>query len=167
MNKLIGLCGYAQTGKDTLGKMLIEKEGYKRYAFADALKKEVRSMLRELVIRADFNNPEDKAKWRDFLVFWGAKRRQMDRNYWIDVLDILIDFNKPSVITDVRYLNEVEWIKEKGGEVYRIKREGYGPDNAEEEMSFSTIEANTNLPIIQNVEEHPEMMMYQLKRSEK
>jgi len=44
------------------------------------------------------------------------------------------------VITDVRYLNEVQWIIENGGVVYRIVRPGYGPANTEEASSFRAIE---------------------------
>jgi len=36
--KIVGLCGYAQSGKDTLTKMLVEKEGFERRAFADLMK---------------------------------------------------------------------------------------------------------------------------------
>lgn len=37
--KIIGITGYAQAGKDTLGKYIVENYGFTRYAFADALKK--------------------------------------------------------------------------------------------------------------------------------
>lgn len=38
MTTIIGLTGYAQHGKDTVGKVLIEEFGFTRFAFADPLK---------------------------------------------------------------------------------------------------------------------------------
>ena len=47
---IIGLCGYAQSGKDTVANILVEKYGYQRIAFADpirALLYETNPMLKE------------------------------------------------------------------------------------------------------------------------
>ena len=35
---VIGLTGYAQSGKDTLASILVERYGYRRVAFADAIR---------------------------------------------------------------------------------------------------------------------------------
>jgi dephospho-CoA kinase len=35
---IIGLSGYAQSGKDTVAKVLVEKYGYRRVAFADPIR---------------------------------------------------------------------------------------------------------------------------------
>jgi hypothetical protein len=35
---IIGLSGYAQSGKDTVGQLLVEKHGFTRFAFADYLR---------------------------------------------------------------------------------------------------------------------------------
>ena len=35
---LVGLSGYAQVGKDTVGKILVEKYGFERVSFADKLR---------------------------------------------------------------------------------------------------------------------------------
>lgn len=37
--------------------------------------------------------------------------------------------NVPVVITDVRFLNEADWIRSKDGIVIRVERPGYGPVN--------------------------------------
>ena len=68
---IIGLCGYSKVGKDTLCEQL---QNFERFAFADALKREVTVMLRAVGIEADLWG-EDKEEWRDLLVFWGRKRR--------------------------------------------------------------------------------------------
>lgn len=46
---IIGCCGYSQSGKDTIGKLLVEKLGFKRIAFGDALKKELDEYMRPQV----------------------------------------------------------------------------------------------------------------------
>lgn len=38
MHSIIGITGRKFNGKDTLGEYLVEHHGYKRFAFADALK---------------------------------------------------------------------------------------------------------------------------------
>ena len=141
---LIGLAGYAQVGKDTAAEALIE-QGFTRFAFADTLKREVNDMLRAVGFNVNFNEIEDKKFWRDLLVFWARKMRSIDRDYWITQLyqninlrnDNLVD--RGVVITDVRYMNEVEWVQEQGGKVVWIHRPGYYPANEEENMSFNVI----------------------------
>ena len=46
---IIGLMGYAKSGKDTITKTFIEDYGYQRVAFADNIKKEMNQYLKELV----------------------------------------------------------------------------------------------------------------------
>ena len=139
---LIGLAGYAQVGKDTAAEALIE-QGFTRFAFADTLKREVNDMLRAVGFNVNFNEIEDKRFWRDLLVFWGAKRRAISKDYWITQLEQDIHLRElvehDIVITDVRYMNEVEWVQEQGGKVIWIHRPGYYPANEEENMSFNVI----------------------------
>lgn len=139
---IIGLAGYAQVGKDTAAKVLIE-QGFSRFAFADILKREVNDMLSAVGIADNVHNEERKKFWRDMLVFWGAKRRAISRDYWVTQLEESIrNWNLVGhdiVITDVRYLNEVKWIQEQGGKVIWIHRPEYPPANDEESLSFYAI----------------------------
>lgn len=137
---LIGFTGFARVGKDTAAEALI-KEGFEQCAFADVLKEQCSQMLATIGLYPDFRDPQQKEEWRDFLVFWGRRMRQLDENYWIDKLveDIGGFRKRDIVITDVRYLNEVDFILQKGGSVYWIYRPGYGPANEEEEISFKKI----------------------------
>jgi len=63
---IIGLIGYAKSGKDTITKTFIEDYGYQRVAFADNIKKEMNQYLRELVCE-DINkhDNEEIGKLRD------------------------------------------------------------------------------------------------------
>jgi hypothetical protein len=134
---IIGLCGYSKVGKDTLCERL---QNYERHAFADVLKAQVTLMLKQVGIEADLWG-KDKEQWRDMLVFWGRKMRSIDRDYWVKQLYMRTgsDTEKRICITDVRYPNEVRWIKSKQGVVIGIDRPGYHPANEEEAISIREI----------------------------
>ena len=138
----IGLCGYARTGKDTAAAGL---DGFRRFAFADALKADAARALESLGIMAHWDSPVFKEQWRPFLVALGAGMRGIDPDYWVKRL--IYQFAARGVhpgdnvvISDVRYANEVRWILGRGGIVIRIDRPGYGPANDEEKRSFEEIE---------------------------
>lgn len=138
---LIGLTGYARAGKDTaaLGCAV----SFKRMAFATALKKDVENMLKASGIDpyADFSLEDCKIKYRPLLVAWGQIKRAEDPDYWIKKIKITpsIASVENIIITDVRYANEIEWIKEMGGKVILIARPEIGPANDEERKSFAEI----------------------------
>lgn len=57
---IIGLMGYAKSGKDTITKSFIDNYGYKRVAFADNIKKEMNTYLKEAVCK-DINQKDLEA----------------------------------------------------------------------------------------------------------
>lgn len=127
---LVGVMGYAQAGKDTFGKAL----GYHRIAFADALK--------ELALQSDPDIKywvEEKGwEWakarlpgcREFLQDLGVGARNvLGPNVWVDAAFLRYDPAVPTVVTDVRFPNEVEAIKGRGGVVVKVVREGHKPPN--------------------------------------
>ena len=144
---LIGLAGFARTGKNSFSDFLIEniKENFeprchfKATSFAYAIRQELDSFLIEkLNISAFTEDPKEKEIIRPLLVCWGTQimREQVDKDYWIKAIEKTIEINRKnnicSIITDVRFENEVLWIKEKGGTSLFIEREGVGPKNANE-----------------------------------
>lgn len=50
---IVGLAGFAQSGKDSVGKILTTKYGYKRLAFADALRKSLYNLNPVVTSRVD------------------------------------------------------------------------------------------------------------------
>lgn len=68
-------------------------------------------------------------KQRELLQWWGTEfRRNQDLNYWVDKLQAVIEEEKPAIalITDVRFPNEVSWIKSSIDNcVVRVDRLGY------------------------------------------
>lgn len=145
--KLIGITGFARSGKDTAyqrSKLILEKDGYQscRFAFADELKRESDPFLLEHVnISAFTENSEEKEIIRPFLVTYGTQiRRRLDENCWIKTIqDRVIEKlnqNYFVFITDVRFKNEAEWIKLNGGKLINISREGIKPANHEEHKQY-------------------------------
>lgn len=139
--RIIGISGLARSGKDTLFKFLSEKLKNKnissrRLAFADELKEECDDFLKKNIgISAFTEINTEKEIIRPFLVCYGTKvRRRLDKNCWINRLsDKLKSVNQDYVfITDVRYKNEIEWVKSQGGKTIHIERYGNIAPNEEE-----------------------------------
>lgn len=147
--KIVGLCGFSRVGKDTAAAHM---PGWKRFAFADPLKDDLRGLLKR--IGCNLANPEHKERARQLLVAWGAVARKFQPDFWIERLrDLVIDDlkdGKSIVVTDCRYKNEVEWIQGIGGKVVRIFRDGHGPANEEEERSIMEIDMTFRLPGVRN-----------------
>lgn len=127
MIKIVGLSGYAESGKDTAAAML---EGYEVKKFAGKLKKIAGIILN--VPEVCFELPEFKAQYlpewkmtvREFLQRLGtdAVRDNLDADAWVKALFTDLHHSSRWVITDVRFPNEAAAIKERGGVVVRIKR---------------------------------------------
>ena len=143
MKKIIGICGYARSGKDTFynrSSLHLESQNLEsvRYAFADALKEELDGLLTEYIgISAFSEKTEEKDIIRPLLVTYGTElRRKLNPNCWIEKIKdrVLLDAqqDKYVFITDVRFENEAQWIKSQGGKMVYIEREGVKPANGEE-----------------------------------
>ncbi len=147
--KIIGLCGYSRTGKDTAAANM---PGWTRFAFADALKEDLHSFADLLHVQISRFTPEEKEKFRPLMVAWGATARTFSPGFWIRRLRTAIDLFPPEnpkiVITDVRYRDEVDAIYRWGGKVVYIERPGYSPGNDEEKRSFKEIDVK--LPVVVN-----------------
>ena len=134
---IIGLSGYAQSGKDTVANILVSKYEFERVAFADA----IRSILWEMnpiVKDSGFTLQGvvnaygwDKAKImfpeiRRLLQELGvSSRASLDEDVWVNaVLRKVNDKTKKYVISDVRFENEAAIIKQMDGYLWRVKRPG-------------------------------------------
>lgn len=152
--KIVALCGFAQTGKDTAYWQLRALDpNWQRFAFADALKEDI-SFLPGLV---GYATPENKEALRDLYVAYGATTRHFDPDHWIHRLMRSIRAATPesgdmaAVVTDCRYTNEVRAIQEAGGLCVYISRPGYDAANAEERRSIKEIrERWPDMPTICN-----------------
>lgn len=148
---LIGLAGYAGAGKDTVGKILVDYYNFKRIAFADKVKElalridpticdnetfsdGVDVPLSWVVDRDGWETAKRSPQVRELLQRIGAGVRDvLDPDAWIDAaLCKYSPYGLDTVITDVRYPNELDVIRENGGVVWWIDRPGVGPVNDHE-----------------------------------
>ncbi len=137
--KIIGICGRAGSGKDEVARILAGF-GFKRAAFADALKREVElswgNWPPELPLQivqglgkfqgSDIHRKPTPEPIRKLLQFWGTNlRRAQNENYWVDQLESRL-LSSQSIsrwaIPDVRFPNEVTLIHALGGQVWLVKR---------------------------------------------
>lgn len=134
---LVGLVGYAQAGKDTFAGFL----GYRRIAFADALKAaalvanpfiiETADSLAKTVDHLGWEQSKKCPTVREFLQNFGMGiREHVGEDAWVDAAFKDYDPTVPTVITDVRFPNEIARIRSLGGIIVRIDRKGHAPVNA-------------------------------------
>lgn len=127
---IIGLGYRAQSGKDTVGRMLVQGYGFHRVGFADALK-DVCSYLCFGAIFPHVHHPDFK---QDFTPFGltggqlfqkvGVALREAVPGIWIDaahLLPKLVTYGSV-VVTDVRFPDEAKAIKDLGGILIEIRR---------------------------------------------
>jgi deoxynucleotide monophosphate kinase-like protein len=146
---LIGLLGYAQSGKDSAAQTLVE-EGFTRFAFADVMRDMLYALnpivipvdpdwgsdssrrVRDLVEERGWDNAKtDVAEIRQLMQRLGteAGRNILGENIWVDTTMAKARGYENVVITDVRFPNEANAITTAGGELWRIVRPGIGPVN--------------------------------------
>ena len=147
MTKIIGLCGSARSGKDTFFNFA-EKAKYpngvkcRRVAFADELKQDLNPFLMEKFnISAWTNDDNEKLLIRPIMVAYGEAMREVSNGkYWIQKIKSKLLNNMSngniSVITDVRYKNEIDFINTfPESKCLYIERIGVPPANEEERQN--------------------------------
>jgi hypothetical protein len=122
---LIGCCGYAKSGKDTFGNLMVEKLGFKRISFGDILKKDLDEHMRPQVFNDLLNNGTDikmedvnfssprsaeiKEILRPYMIWFGEIMKTTNGiHHWTNRALSEIGNSNKIVITDVRRLNELE-----------------------------------------------------------
>lgn len=130
--KLIGIMGYARSGKDTLGLVLRRLFSYKRIAFGDVL----RSLVDDYC--GDWGDVGTD-QYRSRLVAMGdALRRNLGANVLVDHIERKISqlpWGTRVVITDIRYPEEAVMVANRGGSLVRVTRPGVGPVHGEERLN--------------------------------
>jgi hypothetical protein len=140
---IIGLTGYAQSGKDEVAKILVEQYGYTRIAFADPIRNllyKTNPMLKEgyrvqgLVDAYGWDKVKvDYPEARDLLQQLGVAARELfGDDFWIkqSLNDLKLFGGENYVFTDVRFPNEAVAIRKyDNAQVWRIRRNGVLPVN--------------------------------------
>jgi dephospho-CoA kinase len=131
----IGLIGLAGSGKDTAAKALYEL-GYTRAAFADELK--------FLARKFGWTGEKDECG-RALLQDLGMAARKHDPYHWIAHVEKWTGHRNHVVYTDVRFQNEADYIRGKGGIIVRIVRPGQIAENHESELKQCEVAADIEI----------------------
>lgn len=141
--RIIGFTGLKGSGKDTAALAFIQR-GYVNVKFADPLKLMLRTLLEykgahpaliDRMIDGDLKEKQvgylDMKTPRHAMQTLGTEwgRHLMDQDFWVDTFMercAVILRDAPIVVTDVRFPNEVDAVKQMGGQVYRV----FSPDKA-------------------------------------
>ncbi len=137
---IVGFGHRARVGKDTAGNWLID-QGWERLAFADLVRQVLYTMdpvvdpvsteyyfcLKNMVDTMGWEMTKKNTEVRTLLQKLGHGLREiLDPGVWcrpvVKKAELLDEGGTDVVITDVRYMNEIEAIWRAGGRVYRIDR---------------------------------------------
>jgi len=168
---IIGLTGYAQSGKDTVAKILVENFGFIRIAFADRIRDLVFEMnpmidsvageprfLRDFITHYGWEEAKKNPHIRRILQTTGVgARKTFGEDFWVEQGIRQVDDTNSYVFTDVRFTNEAESIKMfEDSQIWRVKRIGVEAVNShvsEHEMDgYQVDQIFTNNGTIEDLE---------------
>lgn len=128
---IIGLSGKKHSGKDSTADIILQEVADNpnikaiKIAYAGNLKLEVSHAFGLSVEFIEIN----KEHFRPLLQAWGVLKRYLfGEDYWIKRLDKSINYITETgynliLITDVRFLNEFDYVKSRNGIVVRVLRD--------------------------------------------
>jgi hypothetical protein len=141
---IIGVVGFIGSGKGTAADILVEKHGFVKLSFADAVKDATaaifgwpRALLEGDTLESrEFRETKDEWWSKKFefdfsprlalqLMGTEAGRNVFHQDVWVHALERKAEMYKNVVIADVRFPNEIDWMRSKGGFAVRVQR---GPD---------------------------------------
>lgn len=138
---IIGLAGKARSGKDTLAGylkgFLKNKHGrvFELFAFADVLKTRCQMDfgLTDDQLWGDskeipderYKKPNSDGFWspREIMQSVGSFYRTINFNFWIKQLNDQLINKKDVIITDIRYVNEADFVRKLNGVLIKIVRD--------------------------------------------
>ena len=145
---IIGICGFIGSGKDTVADYLVNFHEFRRESFASTLKDAVaavfgwdRTLLEGRTKEAREWREQVDSWWAERLAmptltprwvlqYWGTEvcRRAFHDDIWIASLENKLRNSKDNVvISDCRFPNEIQSIRDAGGKIVWVQR-GELPD---------------------------------------
>lgn len=140
---IIGICGLIGSGKGTVADILVEKHGFQKLSFADALKDGVAAMFNwpRHLLEGD---TDESRTWREQEdPFWSkemgrivsprlvlqligteAMRVGFFDGVWVSIVKqkLVMHPDVDWVLPDTRFPNEIQMLKSVGGQVWRVRR---------------------------------------------
>jgi len=144
MTKIVGLLGFINSGKGTVATKLVENYNFRQDSFATSLK-DACSMIFDWPRHLLEGDTKESREWREIVDHWWSEklgiqnfspryalqiigtdvlRNNFHQDLWFLTLENRIRKNpeKPVVISDVRFPNEIEFIKKHNGTLLKINR---------------------------------------------
>jgi hypothetical protein len=142
---IIGLSGYARSGKDTIADYLVEHHGFVKLSFATPMREALYKLNPEITdlsgLVYGFRQAVDLFGWEEMKTYFPGYRGLMQRmgtevgrnmfgeNFWVEQALKQVERGQDVVFADTRFKNEALAIDELFGEVWRIERPGVNAAN--------------------------------------
>lgn len=148
-NRIVGLTGWAGSGKSSVAGILVGKYNFVRLRFAGPIKDMMRCLgltddeidgsLKESPCKV-LGGRTPRHAMQTLGTEWG--RQMISPTLWVDVLKGAVERNagKSIVIDDVRFNNETIAIRELGGILARVDRPGVTPGSHISEQGAFPVE---------------------------
>jgi cytidylate kinase len=143
---IIGISGYAQSGKDTVANYLVKHYGFTKISFADPIRKALYALNPKVNI-ADMlgvslvaavngmgweNVKAESSETRSLLQRMGTEvgREMYGKDFWVNQAMLKAQEHEKVVLADVRFENEVQAILGASGAVWRVSKPGVEAANS-------------------------------------
>jgi hypothetical protein len=137
---IIGLSGYARSGKDTVAELLCLNYEFSRISFAEPMRHAILTLNPKLDSITHVSNLVEDYGWdvakqnpevRRLLQVFGTDvgRSMFGENVWVDMAFRNVEPESRIVVADVRFPNEADAIRKLGGVVWRINRRNHSAVN--------------------------------------
>lgn len=140
--KLIGLSGYARSGKDTVGEIITKRYGHQIVSVSNLIREFL--WLQDLYLPSGqrLNDIVEELGWEEARVVYPYVRELQQRTgtecargllgdeVWTNAVMRGKDDGNRYVFTSVRYPNEADKISALGGKVFRVERPGVAAINS-------------------------------------
>lgn len=180
---LVGITGRKRSGKDTIGKYLAENYGFIQLAYADTLK-EVCKIVFGLSDEQLYGNKEKETVdeyWkhtpREILQKVGTELfrntlpkelNNIEKDIWIrsiekTIMNYIKDGHNKFVITDVRFQNELDFIKNNNGIMIKVVRPFNTNDRHASETMIDHFATDIILPNCGDITDLHNMIEHEIK----
>lgn len=148
---IIALTGLKQSGKSTAANYLVEKYGFIKHNFKDALINEIKTYFPDFIKKecelyncdVDYLFEKKPGHIRQLMQNFGTElRRKEDIEYWVNswLYSSKMYSVRGLVVDDCRFKNEAEAVKLKDGIIIKIIRTGqFNLDNHQSETEMNEI----------------------------
>jgi cytidylate kinase len=143
---IVGIAGYAGSGKTTVARHLVDSLGYTRLSFATPIRQALMAMGVHESYLTDHKHieiPRIGHTARYLMQTLGTEwaRATVNRNFWLYLMDNAITtqpIGNNIVVDDVRFDNEADYLRRKNGIIINLVRgntqlDPYSTDHASEE----------------------------------